>query len=175
DLQAEVAFRRQAAGQPTPRTIGGFVDGHLVGTLHTFPTELTLPGGTHVRSDAITNAAVLPTHTRRGVLRAMLTHDLRVAKEHGEVASVLIAAEYPIYGRFGYGPATEHVTYAVDVQAAEFTHAAPGHVELIERDAMRKLAPVVFDAFRQDRPGQIARDDFFWGMRTGTQPAPWGT
>ena len=36
----------------------------------------------------------------------MIGRDLAASRDRGAVADVLIAAEYPIYGRFGYGPAT---------------------------------------------------------------------
>ena len=38
----------------------------------------------------------------------MMSQDLAAAKERGDVVATLIAAEYPIYGRYGFGPATIH-------------------------------------------------------------------
>ena len=41
----------------------------------------------------------------------MIGRDLTTSRERGEVADVLIAAEYPIYGRFGYGPAVASTSW----------------------------------------------------------------
>lgn len=167
----EVALRREVLHQPTPRTLGAFDGRTLVGTLHTFPTQLSVSGG-QLEVDAVTSASVLPTHRRRGILRQMLGHDLRAARERGEAASILVAAEYPIYGRFGYGPAIEHATYTLDTQAC-FLGAAPGQVEFVNRAAMRELAPCLFERFRRARPGQIARDSDWWDARLGERQPPW--
>ena len=56
---------------------------------------------------ALTNVTVAPTHRRRGLLRRMITNDLRSAADRGEPVGIPIASEYPIYGRFGYGAAAE--------------------------------------------------------------------
>jgi len=170
----EVRLRREVLRQPTPRTLGAFDGTELVGTLHTFPTQLSVPGETVLQADAVTSASVLPTHRRRGILRQLLTCDLHAARARDEVASVLIAAEYPIYGRFGYGPATQHTTVTLAARAA-FTNHQPllGHVELVERQTMLELAPPLFDAFRRGCPGQISREAANWQLRLGIRPLPW--
>jgi predicted acetyltransferase len=103
----------------------------------------------------------------------MLAADLHAARERGEVASILLPAEYPIYGRFGFGPAAERADYTLDAAAAEFTRAAPGTVELVEPARLRELAPPIFDRFRCQRPGQIGRDAPNWDTRLGLVEAPW--
>ena len=45
----------------------------------------------------------------------MMAEDLAAAKERGDVFATLIAAEYPIYGRYGFGPATWTTEWEVDV------------------------------------------------------------
>jgi predicted acetyltransferase len=172
--EQEVTWRRDVLGQPTQRTLGAFDDQRIVGTLHTFRAQLTLPGGTQLCSDAITSASVLPTHRRRGVLRDMLTYDLRAAREQGELASILIAAEYPIYTRFGYGPATCSAAYTLDVHAALFTREpSGGSLELVSMSQIRELAPQLFDAFRRTQPGQIDRAAYYWDSRLGLRQSPW--
>ena len=73
----------------------------------------------------LTNVTVSATHRRRGLLNRMMAPDLDVAKEQGEAASILIAAEYPIYGRFGYGPATQNRPRRRRI-AARFAERPPG-------------------------------------------------
>ena len=82
------------------------VDGpEFVATFGSFPTELTLPGGATVPAGAVTQVTCRATHRRQGILTGSWTATSPRSRERGEVADVLIAAEYPIYGRFGYGPA----------------------------------------------------------------------
>src|SRR5438128_7367717 len=93
--QAESDYRLGDYGQDLQRTLAAFDGARLVGTYESFPTELTLPGGCCVKVNGISAVTVLPTHHRRGLLRRMIGQDLANAKERGDVASILIAAEFP--------------------------------------------------------------------------------
>ena len=173
----EARIRRERLAQPTPRTLGAFDDGRLVGTVDTFVTQLTVPGLGTITADAITSASVLPTHRRRGLLRQLLLTDLRAAHERGELASILVAAEYPIYGRFGYGPATQGAVYTLQTASARLRPSAAavdGRIELVEGQEIRRVAPEVFESIRTSHPGQIGRDDWRWDVRAGLSPSPWG-
>lgn len=167
------AYRREVLGQPYERILGAFDAERLVGTYESFPAELTLPGGRQVPSDAISSVTVQPTHRRRGVLTQMISSDLRAARERGEVAAILIAAEYPIYGRFGFGPATQRVQYSLDPLLARFTRQAQASVELVSPQRMLEIAPDLFDRFRRQHPGQISRDANSWSTRVGLREVPW--
>jgi len=170
----EAVFRREVLHQDLGRTLAAIDDKQRVaGTLYSFPAELTLPGGTTILADAVSSVTVLPTHRRRGLLTRMLEADLRAARERGEVASILIAAEYPIYGRFGFGPATDQAAYTVNTPAAVFRRAAAGTVNLLPATELRKVAPPIFDQFRRDRPGQIDRQPAIWDSHLRLRPAPW--
>ena len=69
-----------------------------------FPSTAAPARARHVPVSCLTSVTVLPTHTRRGHLTRLMRAQLDAAVEAGEVASLLVAAEWPIYGRFGYGP-----------------------------------------------------------------------
>jgi predicted acetyltransferase len=171
---AEARYRREVRHQDLSRSLAALDDnGRVVGTYYSFPAELTLPGGGCIPTNAVTAVAVLPTEHRRGLLRRMLTTDMHAAKERGDAASILIAAEYPIYGRFGFGPATEHATYRLETAHADFTRQATGRVELVSPETMREHAPRIFDDFRKTYPGQIDRQPVRWDTRLGLSPAPW--
>ncbi len=98
------------------RTWGAFDSGRVVGTLRSFATRLTVPGPAEQDASAITNVTVVPTHRRQGLMRDMVIADLDSSIERGESLGILIASEYPIYGRFGYGAAIESATYTVDAR-----------------------------------------------------------
>jgi predicted acetyltransferase len=124
------------------RTIGAFDGGRVVGTLRSFPTDITVPGGA-ISCSALTNVTVTGTHRRQGLLTRMITRDLAESAERGEAVGSLIAAEYPIYGRFGYGPSVEAVDLAVDGSARFLAAPDAGSVELIDRTDLRTIAPVL--------------------------------
>ena len=148
------------------RTLGAFEGDRVVGTLRSFATMLTVPGPRVLRASALTNVSVAPTHRRRGALREMITHDLRASSDRGEPVSILIAAEYPIYGRFGYGPAVETASYAVDARAADFRRPAQGSLELSDGATLRRVGPALYDQFRVTQPGSIERPPHWWDRVT---------
>lgn len=155
-----------------PHRLTGAYDGdRLVGTFRSWDLGLTVPGGT-VTAEAISSVAVLPTHRRRGLLSALMQDDLASAAARGIGVAVLISAEAPIYGRFGFGAVTEAVTRVLDIHAAvprpEVTErAGAGRVELLSEQELRSLAPDVFEAAR--RPGAIDREARRWDFRMGVQ------
>jgi predicted acetyltransferase len=140
--------------------------------------ELTLPGGTTVPASAITAVTVLPTHRRRGILRRMMAADLDASIERGEPLAILIASEYPIYGRYGFGRSADHVRLGVDARSARFVRAGGGSVELVQRDLIRELGPALYERFRLARPGSILRPGYWWDQTLGIveaiQPPPKG-
>lgn len=102
-------------------------DGRPVGTAATHSFELTLPGETLVPAAGVTAVGVLPSHRRQGVLSAMMRHQLAELRAGGDFLSVLLASEAPIYGRFGYGPAT--YTAQLTVERHKGALALPGGAE----------------------------------------------
>src|SRR5580692_5111774 len=144
------------------RTWGAFDGERVVGTLRSFPTPFTTPGPAEVNVAALTNVTVAPTHRRRGLLSAMITSDLRASAGRGEAVGILIASEYPIYGRFGYGAAIEAASYSVDLATARFRRPGRGSVELVELVTMRNEAPGLYERFRAGQPGSIGRNARWW-------------
>jgi predicted acetyltransferase len=111
---------------------------------------------------ALTNVTVAPTHRRQGLLSDMIAGDLRATVERDEPVGILIASEYPIYGRFGYGAAIEGAAYTVDTVATRFRRPGSGHVELVDLGTLRAEAPGLFERFRAMQPGSIDRDARWW-------------
>jgi len=184
-VDGEVEARRQ--GLDLDRTWGAFDGDRIVGTLRSFATELTVPGmgppdgsGLVVRAAALTNVTVTTTHRRLGLLTRMLTADLAAAAERGEAVGILIASEYPIYGRYGYGPAAEEVTYTVDARHAQLalpeswadTDTDAIRVELADPKAARDEAAAVYERHRAQQPGAIGRNGLWWDRQTGLAPTP---
>jgi len=144
------------------RCWGAFADGKPVGTFIGIPLELTVPGNTTVAVDGITGVSVGAAHRRQGLLSRMMAGELAEAKGRGESIAVLIAAEWPIYGRFGYGPATETADWTLDARCAVFVGDLPGTVELVDQATARAEGPVVYDRYRLLTPGNINREPVQW-------------
>ena len=148
----------------------------LCGTFRSWATELTVPGGARLPAAAISGVSVLPTHRRRGILRGLAAAEHSASLERGEPISVLYASEYPIYGRFGYGPATLESTWTLDVAATGFRGDAPAGRVTLEQpsEATRDACRTVFDAWRLGRPGEIRRRDVSWDYDLGLRTSAWG-
>jgi predicted acetyltransferase len=154
------------------RTWAAFDGDEVVGTLRSYPDDLTVPGGMVTRAGCLTNVTVRPTHRRQGLLTRMITADLRDSKERGEAVDILIASEYPIYGRFGYGAASESATYVLDTSRARFRQSWPGRVELVDGATFRKEAPALYDRYRAGQPGALGRDEQWWDVVFRQQALP---
>jgi predicted acetyltransferase len=170
----EVEFRRE---QFTPgRSLGAFDGARCVGTFRSTERELTVPGGATLVTDAITNVAVSATHRRRGLLTRMMTQDLAAASERGDSLAILIAAEYRIYGRYGFGPATGHKGYTIDkLRAGDVrvpAEAEGGSFELLTMEEQGKIGPELHDRFRCTQPGAIDRRTVNWRFLTGQLRQP---
>jgi len=153
------------------RTTGAFDGAKVVGTLRSFTTDLSVPGGM-VSCSALTNVTVTGTHRRQGLLTRMLTRDLAESAERGEAVSSLIAAEYPIYGRFGYGPAVEAVDLTIDGATTFLAPVESGSLEMVERADIRAHAPGLYEALRAEHPGAIGRFDWRWDFDLGLRVWP---
>ena len=163
DVDAEV----RRAGLFLDRTWGGFDGARIVATLRSFPSEMTVPGGGSVCVSAVTAVTTTVPFRRRGLATRLVAGELAAAKERGETASILIAAEWRIYGRFGYGPATEHQTLTVDSSRARIREVPDGSVNFVDRDQARALVVEVYDRHRAMHPGEIARPERFWDIDFG--------
>jgi predicted acetyltransferase len=142
------------------------------GTSRTFPSRLRLPGLADVPVSCLTQVTVLPTHTRRGHLGRMMEVQLRAAIDAGEIASLLIAAEWPIYGRFGYGPIGEWAAWEIDVAHAVVQGQPVGSCELVDMTEWDAAAEAVLAAQQAVTPGCIERPDWLRRRTSGLEPAP---
>jgi predicted acetyltransferase len=149
-------------------------EGRMCGAARAFGTPLTVPGGGTVPCAAVTSVGVLPTHTRRGHLTRLMRAQLDDVAERGEPVAALIAAEYPIYGRYGYGPATEAVTLRIDGDSATWRDEPVGSVEIVDGETWAKVADELYDRVRRTIPGHIGWESHLWRITAGLEPSPWG-
>ncbi len=136
----------------------------VIGVAFYLDLRLTVPGGQVVPAAGISGVVVAPTHRRRGVLRAMYDELHRRIAEAGYPIVALTASEGGIYGRFGYGPATVKQQLTIDRRFAAFHPDAPdpGGVRLAEPAANRDQLAQIYDRWRRQTPGGLARRTELW-------------
>lgn len=146
-------------------TLAAFDGDRIVGTTAAFPFQMTLPEG--VRPVAgVSAVGVLPTHRRRGVLTALMRHQLRGVYERGEAVAALFASEGGIYGRFGYGLAALLGTVTVRRGEGSLRPDAPRDTALRLRMAapavVRAELAQVHQAAAASRVGEFQRSEYWW-------------
>jgi predicted acetyltransferase len=150
------------------RTVAAFADGDLVGTTSAYAFDLTVPGGATLPVAGVTSVGVLPTHRRRGVLRAMMAFQLDDVARRGEPMAILNASESSIYGRFGYGLASEYQTVELDRHGASFeVPVAERRLRMLDRTEAGQVLPSIYDTYRAIRPGSVSRSAAWWSAMLG--------
>lgn len=145
-----------------PRSIAAWDGDEIVGSAGAFSFRLSVPGGALVPAAGVTMVSVQPTHRRRGVLTSMMRRQLDDVRERGEAIAVLTASEPEIYGRFGYGVASERLWFDIDTTRVRLVlpdPAAVARVRLRFTGPEESLAACedVYARLVPGRPGLLAR------------------
>lgn len=162
----------RSVGRTVERCWAAFDGEEIVGTYGSWPTEVTIPGGGTLPASAITAVTVRTTHRRRGLLTRMMTAELDSAVERGEALGVLLAAEWRIYGRFGFGAAAEVQTLTVDKASARLREQPAGRVAMLAGEDVRKVLPDLWEATRRRYAGEMKRKDRMWDYVAGIVSMP---
>ena len=160
--------------QRAARNIGTYDADELVGIATAYRFRLGVPGAV-LPAAAVSWVGVLPTHRRRGVLRALMTHQLHAVHEEAtEPLAILWASEPEIYGRFGYGLADRAYSMTVPRSDQALHSSAPQdpglRLRLADPKSWKDLAPV-YEAVAATRPGIPIRDDGWWDRAVRDIPA----
>jgi predicted acetyltransferase len=152
--------------------LGAYDDDAIVGAAGSYGFSMTVPGGVAVETAGLTMVGVIPTHRRRGILRALMREHLDRAHARGQVMSALFASEGPIYGRFGFGLAT--VAGDIDLPREHTAFVGPAapacQARLLgEREALAALPPI-WERVRLDTPGMLSRSPGWWRARRVWDP-----
>jgi len=145
-------------------TLAAFEQGRMVATAGDWDMELTVPGLAEVHAPGVTAVGVRPTHRRRGLLTALMRHQLDDFRGRGETVATLLAAESVIYGRFGYGWATTSMAAALDRVHGDFAWPVDPAVrlDLVDKDEAAKALPGMFELVRRRQPGEVSRPEGWW-------------
>lgn len=145
--------------------------GEDAGTGGTYDYDLTVPGSTTVPAAGITAVGVRPDHRRQGVLTAVMARLLDDAVDRGQVAALLYASEFPIYGRYGFGVAAPRAEAEILVRRGAFraeTPMASGRVRAYDLADAEGLVPVLQQVHAEAvlrRPGELSRSPATWRVQ----------
>lgn len=144
----------------------GFLDGdRWVATTGSFSNQLVLPGGSLIPVAAVSAVAVAPTHRRRGLLTRMMRHQLDDLRSRGEAVAMLFASEAAIYGRFGYGVASQSADLSGQMRDLGFrpeVRVADGAMIQVDAETLLSEAPAIYDRASAALPGTMARPRVWW-------------
>lgn len=137
----------------------------VVGTAGVYSLRMALPGGLRPVA-GVTRVGVSPTHQRRGILTALMRHQLDELQENqAEPVAALWASEAPIYGRFGYGMASMCLGLRIP-RDARATNPEPADPDLgvwfAETDQARPEIAALHEQQVGARPGAFAYDTRWW-------------
>lgn len=136
----------------------------IVGLSCEVPFTMTLPGG-QTPALGLTWVSVEVTHRRRGILRALMERQLRAAAERGLPVAILTASEGGIYGRYGFGVATEARRAVIDRRAAVIARPVVDHgVTRLGTEQARSVLPGIYDRWRAATPGALDRNPRRWQL-----------
>jgi len=138
----------------------------IIGGQVRIDSALSLPGGASVPVAALSGVGVEPGAHGRGAFRALIREHLREARARGDAGSVLMASLTPLYGRFGYGPATETANWEIDAPAAALQVGAPTQgpvfVEHARGARLHEVLDAVWRAVGTARAGTLERAEAWW-------------
>ena len=151
---------------PPERIHAAFDDGAVVGSGGVFPFEAGIPGGL-IRAAGVTLVGVMPTHRRRGILRALMRAQLEDIHERGEPMAYLWASEDALYGRYGYGVAsfTGYIDIHRDRSAFHRDLEPRGSVRFVEVDEAVELFGEIQSRAAAQHPGMFVRSPDWWRSR----------
>lgn len=141
-----------------------------VATYAAFPGSLQVGRGREITAHLVSQVTVRATHRRRGILRAMITDDLRLAREEGCAVAVLTASEASIYRRFGFGRSAFTRSLRVDTGPRFGLQVEPsGRVEVVSTAWLQSRVQEVFSAFHARTPGSLTRQSRYAANAVGTE------
>lgn len=151
------------------RTLGAFDGTTLAGVTGVYSLRMRVPGAMAAVA-GVSMVAVLPSHRRRGALSALMRQQLADIADRGEALAALFASETPIYGRYGYGRASWHLSLRLAHGDGQLAAGAPADPSIRLRIAEPRAAQAemgkVYELAMAARPGLFARTDPWWDRLT---------
>lgn len=156
---------RYKAGTEFDRTLAAFDGDVIAGVTGIVSFSMTVPGGP-IPVAGVTSVSVLPSHRRRGILSSLMRRQLADVRDRGEAVAALYASEAGIYGRFGYGRASEDLTVTIPKASSSFVKDAPVdpalRLRVVKPADVRADLEALFASVLTERPGRYSRNSHMW-------------
>ena len=123
-------------------------DGQIVGTALDLPLELTVAAGVAVPCRGVTWVSVLPTHRRRGVMRALLREHEAECLRQGAVASLLHSSQSGLYEGYGVATRRARVTIATPLAAFRATRRPTCALQMVDPKGALAACQAVWERCR---------------------------
>jgi predicted acetyltransferase len=149
-------------------------EGDIVAGGGAYTFRATVPGSV-LPTAGVTLIGVKPSHRRRGLLRAMMEHQLHDIHEREEPIAMLWASEGAIYQRFGYGLASVQSWLDIESNRGIFVNdpGPRGRIRMLRlEDALETIRPI-YDGVQARTPGMFERTDAWWDRRVLADPKEW--
>jgi predicted acetyltransferase len=143
------------------RAFGYKVGDRWVSTCSSYGRTLAVPGGL-VDAAAVTTVTVAPDYQRRGLMSAMVRHQLDQLQEP---VAVLWSTSPDLYGRYGYGAASRKAYISGPTRDAQFRAGVPQgvcDVQQVTEAAFLDAAYDLHSVLLTERPGGMARSEVWW-------------
>jgi len=152
-------------------TTCAWVDGTLASIMGTFPFTVRL-NGSPVKMGGVTQVGTLPGYRRQGLLRRTMTRAFEEMREREQPFAILWASMGAIYQRFGYGLASDRVSYHFDPRFASFQepYEAPGQVTVMTPEEAYPTIKTLYIEAATPRNLHIHRARALWQVGTFRGP-----
>lgn len=159
--------------RPLERRFALMAGERVVGGCFSYAFGMSLPGGTLVPTAGLAGVGILPTAQGKGGFSALVDAHLQNSIEQGDALSALLASESGLYGRFGYGVATEYSEYRLETRAFALKGEVPtGSVELVDDEKRaRQICAQIHNA--QIIPGKLQRSCDWWAQVIHSNKRTW--
>ena len=144
------------------------LDDLLVGIGGIQSRSMTFPVRGPAPVAAVTWVAVRPDQQRRGVLRQVMTDQLH--SDDVEPVAILTASEAGIYGRFGYGLASNRIRLEIPSPAALRPGTILEPVLEMPRTQAFPLMKQIHERVQPTAPGYLDRTDTIWEQLFSDHP-----
>jgi predicted acetyltransferase len=142
-------------------------DGAIVSQMGVLPLTIRW-NGRDIACGGVTAVSTLPSHRRRGHLRALMSRAFAAMREQGQPVAMLWASMAAIYQRFGYGVAFTQYIAEFDPRLVRFVDdvPVPGRMRLLPPEEVVPLVRGAYERFAAPRTLMLCRDEAWWRRRT---------
>ncbi|MEM6986010.1 MAG: GNAT family N-acetyltransferase [Pseudomonadota bacterium] len=175
-MLGEVTLDREHL-RPDERRLSIADSDEIIGGCFSYAYQMSLPGGDAVPVAGLGGTGISPVAQGRGGFWPLIVGHLKQSAALGDAGSILIASESGLYGRFGYGQATDMAVWQLKTHTFALRDkavSASGQLVLLddEPSTAESLAPIHAAACRR-RAGEVLRTADWWSMIVGAKERTW--